>query len=367
MASANPSHVQQRRFARSIIPQADYKVATDVTDEANIVEFLVKDKNLTKTPVNTEDNKGDSNGHNWPTEDYVTTNETEVSHDLRVCSEEIGRDLLLAFGAVVVTVLTAAAAWKHKFTPLDIAVSKQLPAITLVEIVGSGLNRLIPSLVVESFELKSEGAAGHVSAAVQYRGSGKVTTPSGIAVADIDAVRLSGLHYFTASMIKLVISDAGTLANGLTYGAANRIDSFVFRVKNNLLNDQGYIPGDELYQTADTPASGIIRSELLVESQDFELEINARFASQSDQLAALRTRKELDVLAAWTGPVITGLHKHKLAVNAPRVRYEMVELGEKDNVVQVQLKCKLFFDTTLDYPAAVELSNAVESYTEIPA
>ena len=363
MASANPSHIQQRRFARSRIPQADYQTPTDVSIGANIVEFPVKDKNLTKHTVNTEDNKGDAHGNNWPTQDYVTTHETERAAEERVCSEEIGRNLLLAFGQVVVTVLVAATAWKHKFKPLDISVSKQLPAITLVEIVGSGLNRLLPSYVVESFELKGEGASGHVSASVQYRGSGKVTTPSGIAASDVDAVRLANLHYFTNSMIKLIISDAGTLANGLTYGAANRIDSFTFRVKNNLLNDQGYVPGDELYQTAGDPTSGIIRSELLVESQDFELEINARFASQSDQLAALRTRKELDVSAAWTGPVISGIHKHKLAVNAPRVRYEMVELGEKDNVVSVQLKCKLFFDTTLGYPAAVELTNALASYT----
>ena len=107
----------------------------------------------------------------------------------------------------------------------------------------------------------------------------------------------------------------------------------------------------------------MIRSELLVESQDFELEFNARFASQSDQLANLRAEKRLDALIALTGPTIGGTVKHKLSVNAPQLSYEMVELGEKNKVVSVQIKCKLFFDLTLLYPAAVELTNTVTSYT----
>ena len=361
--SANPSHIQQRRHARSKIPQTNYQTATDMTEADDRIELLVKDSNLTKHEVRTEDNKGDSHGHNWPTEDYVTENDTTVSHELRARADDIGRDLLDAFGTDTVTTpdgVGAPTARKHKFTPLDIAVSKQLPARTYVEIVGAGLDRLLPSMVCESLELKGQGST-HVSVSVSHTGSGKVTTPSGIAADDIEPV--GGQHHFTNSMVKLVISDAGTLANGLTYGAANRLDNWVFRVKNNLLKEQGYVPGDELFQTAGDPKTGMIRSELLVESQDFELELYARFASQSDQLAALRSRKQLDALLALTGPTIAAAQKIKLAVNAPRVRYEMVELGEKDKVVHVQLKCKLFFDETLEYPASAELTNTITSYT----
>lgn len=361
--SANPAHIQQRRFARSKLPQTNFQTATDVTEADDIVEYLVKDSNLAKHEVRTEDNKGDSNGHNLPTEDYVTENDTTRDVELRVCSQEIGRDLLDAFGAVAVTTpdaVNAPNARKHKFTPLDIATSKQLPARTLVEIVGTGLNRLLPSMVCETFELKGSGS-GHVSASKSHRGSGKVTTPSGITADDIAA--LVNLLYFTNSMVKLTVADAGTLANGLTYGAANRLDNWAFRVKNNLLAEEGYVPGAELFQTAGDPKTGMIRSELLVESQDFEFDAFTRLATQSDQLAALRTRKQLDVALGLTGPTIGGAIKHKLAVNAPRVRYEMVELGEKNKVVHVQLKCKIFFDPTLEYGASAELTNEVLSYT----
>src|SRR5437868_5979514 len=103
MPSANPSHVQQRKYARSKIPQADYPTPTTVTTPANIVAFPKKDKGLAKHEVHTEDNKGDALGFNHPTEEYVTDNEVTASHELRVCSEEIGRDLLDAFGSDTVT------------------------------------------------------------------------------------------------------------------------------------------------------------------------------------------------------------------------------------------------------------------------
>ena len=108
-------------------------------------------------------------------------------------------------------------------------------------------------MVVETFELKGSGS-GHVSASVSRRGSGKVTTPSGITAADIAI--LNALHYFTNSMVKLTVSDATTLANGKTYGAADRLDNWTFRVKNNLLAEDGYVPGDGLFQTGGNPAKG---------------------------------------------------------------------------------------------------------------
>lgn len=361
-SSANPAHEQQRRYARSKLPQADYQTATDMTQAANRIDFPVKDANFTKWVPKFETNKGDATGHNHPTERYVTENEAEVSHDIRVCSEEAGRDLLDAFGSVAVTTpdaVNAPGARKHKFTPLDIAVSKQLPARTFVEVDGP-LNRAFPSMVTESYELKGSGS-GHVSASASYRGSGKRVTPSGISASDI--ARLAGLHYFTNSMVKLARSDSGTLLNPQTLGAANRLDEWAFRVKNNLLAEQGYVPGAELFQTAGDPKTGMIRSELLVESQEFEFDYTARFAAQSEELAHIEAGKEIDILLALTGPVIGGAIKHKLAVNAPRVVYEMVDLQPKDKVVQVQIKCLLMFDLTLEYPASAELTNTILSYT----
>jgi hypothetical protein len=365
-ASSNPNHVQQRRFARSKIPQADYQTATDPTQSANIIVVVVKDRNLAKHEVKTEDNKGDATGTNQPTEEYVTEHETTRAYEIRVCFEDIGRDLLDAFGAVAVTQPDAAnapAVKKHTFKPLDISVSKQLPARTLVEIVGAGLNRALPSMVCESLGIKGDGTA-HVSASRSDRGSGKVTTPSGIAAADIDAVRQTGLHYVTNSMVRLVISDAGTLANAKTYGAADRLDTWEFNVKNNLLAEQGYVPGDQLYQTAGDPTTGIIRSELLVESQEFDITVHARFASQSDQLAKLRSRAPVDVACTYTGGKIGATNiNYSLKIEAVKCRYDMVELDEKDGVMHVQLRFKLFLDTTTNTITSVELVNDISSYT----
>src|SRR5437764_12445592 len=98
---AYPTHEQERRFARSLIPQGDYVTATDVADVTHFVEMLVKDKNLTKHDHKTEDNADESTGHFVATDEFSTTpNDTTVQKELYVCAEESGRDVLLACGSV---------------------------------------------------------------------------------------------------------------------------------------------------------------------------------------------------------------------------------------------------------------------------
>jgi len=361
---AQATHKQERRFARSKIPQANYQTATDVTQAANIKELLVQDSNLAKHEVRAEDNKEESHGHFQPTEDYVTECDSSRQCEIAISAEEVGRDLLLAFGSDTVTqpdAVNAAAVRKHKFSPMDLGVSKQGPAITLVEIVGAAIDRLFPSMVAEGLSLKGEGLK-RVTESLSLRGSGKVATPSGITADDV--IELAALHCFTNSQVKLTIADAGTIANGQIYGAANRLDNWGFELKNNLLAAEGYVPGAGLYQTPNDPESGAIRSECLIESQEFMLNLTARLASQSQELAALRSRKKLDIEILLIGGKIDNTNfNYQLRIHAPLVKYEAVELGEQNKIVTVQLKPKLFFDAASDYAASIELINKVTSYT----
>jgi len=361
---AQATHKQERRFARSKVPQANYQTATTVTDPTKIVELLVQDSNLAKVEVREEDNKGESHGHFQATESYVTECDTSRQFEMAISAEEIGRDLLLAFGADTVSQPDAGGAptvRQHKFTPQNLGESKQGPAITLVEIVGAAINRLFPSMVAEGFSLKGEGVK-RVMESLSLRGSGKVTTPSGIDAEDV--VELAGLHCFTNSQVKLTIADTGTLDNDQVYGAANRLDNWGFELKNNLLLGEGYVPGAALYQTANDPDSGALRSECLIESQEFMLNLTARLASQSQELAALRSRKKLDIeILLIGGQIDATAFNYQLRIHAPLVKYEAVELGEQNKIVTVQLKPKLFFDAASEYAASIELINKVVSYT----
>lgn len=357
-------HEQQRRFARSKFPQANYKTATDAADPENFVEFLVSDKNLATLSTNSEDNREDSTGYEQPTEEYITDHDTARQAERAVCFEEVGRDLLLALGSVTTTQPNAGAAptvYKHVFKRMDMsAAGRQLLAMTLIEIVGDAINRLLPSMLVESLDFKGEGTK-RIRESMALRGSGKVVTPSGLTVDDIEP--LTGLHYALNSQVKLTLADAGTLANSSDFGAGGKLDSWSFGIKNALLADEGFRPGAGLYQTANDPASGAIRSECLVGLTTFMMDYQARLLAQSEQLAALRAKKQLDGKVEMIGSLISGAYNHKLTIHAPRLSYETVETPTSNGLYRVGIKSKIFYDLTSNKDVEIELINTVPSYT----
>jgi hypothetical protein len=364
MTTANS---QERRFARSIIPQNNYQTATDLSDLTKFKEFLVSDNNLATHEVKTEDNKEESTGHFIATEEYPTVNDTTRKTERRISAEEVGSDLYLAHGSVTTTTpdsVNAAAVRKHVFKMQDLSAVKQGPAMTLVEIVGGAINRALPSMVVEDFGFKGSGV-GRVSQTMDLRGSGLITTPSGLTAADIETIRLTGLHPFMHTMMKLTIADAGSLSNPTDYSASgNYVESWDFGLKKTLLADQGYTPGAGLYFIAATPTSGAIRSECLIDTYEYTLNFVVRLLSQSNELAALRSKKKLDAQLDLIGPTIGATtFKYKLSGHAPRLSYDMVELGSSKGLVTANLKCKVFFDPASGKEVEWSLWNDVTSYT----
>lgn len=357
-------HESQRKFARSRVPQADFITATPAGVAANWKQFLRRDKNFVNHQVLTDDNREEATGVEQATEETITVHDTGVSCELAISSEEVGRDLLLAFGNVATTqpdVTNAPTVRRHVFKPMDVAVTRQLPAMSLVEIIGAGLNRLIPSLVAEGFSLKGDGVA-RIAETLGLAGSGEVVTPSGFANAAA-ITDLADLHFFTNSQVKLTIADAGTLSNAVDYGAVKRLESWEFNVANTLLKEEGYRPGAGRFLTANDPTSGALRSELLVGARAYTGGFLARFSSQSDELAALRSKKKLDVLIELTGARIGNtVFNHKLTIKATRASYDTVELGAKNGLMTVQIKPKFMFDAAAGVAASVELVNETVSY-----
>jgi hypothetical protein len=360
-----PTHEQERRFLRSKIPQANYLTPTAIAAPANFKEFLVRDKNLTDHKILTEDNKEESTGHFQATDEYKTVCDTMVQKELAICAEEIGRDLLLATGSVATTqpdATNAPTVKRHAFKVQDLAVSKQAPTMTLIEFVGSVINRLIPSLVCEDYGLKGEGTS-RITSSMGLHGSGLIIEPSGLQTSDI--VALSGLHYFTHSMVKLVVADSVALSNAEDFSAGgNYLASWALNLKKNLLLEEGYIPGAALYLVDGDETSGAIRSECLIQSYEFGMDFRARLLAGSSALAAVRSKKKLDVQIDIIGPRIGATtFDYKLSIHAPRVSYDTVDISSANGMYQVAIKPKIFFDTASSKDVEIILINDVASYT----
>jgi hypothetical protein len=454
-------HIQQRRFAIGRKPQTNYLTANGV---AEFVEFICKDQNMANYTVATQDNMDHSTGVEQATEQWMMSHDTGRQFEFDVSSEQLGRILYLVFGSVVTTTpepIDAPTMRQHVFSMMDASVSRQLPATSLVEQLAGAINRLLPSMVAESFGLSGD-AINRISGTVGLRGSGKYTTPSGVTIpgplaapaaptvtpqgaagvtaysyfvvakdgngkrslvspvgttntgnAVLDGVNFNRvtwvavpgavsydvlktntntflgstsalqlddtgqatavytpptanetagfLNYFYNSQVSLAVDDAGVITN---YGNEKRINSWEWGATNELLADDGYRPGAALFQTADDPASGALRSECLFGKRGFTMGYNVRLNSESEELAALRAQKLLKPTIDLTGPKIGATaFNHKLTIVGEKSPYEAVELGNRNGIVTLGLRPKMLYDVALGKIVTVTLINEVPSYT----
>jgi hypothetical protein len=363
------AHIQQRQFAISRIPQDDYATPTapNTGVPLNMVELLVKDKNLAGYQVQTRDNKGYSTRNDFPTEQWILSHDVNRSVEFEPASDSLGRILMLALGSVATTqpdAVNAPGAYQHVFIPQDPNISRQLPATTLVEQVGNAVNALYPSCVVENLSLKGEGI-DRITSTFSFRGSGKRTTPSGIvfaAGAGNQVTPATDMKYFFNSQVALTIADAGTLANGTQYGTAKRLESWEINIENQLLADDGYRPGSTDFQNPGDTTSGAIRSECLFGERAITGAFVVRVDSASDEYAALKAQKPLDFKVVLTGPVIAAAVHHKLTIESPLMAYEAIEYGDKNGIVTLQIKPKFLYDVVTGRIIEITLVNETESY-----
>ena len=191
-----PINIQQRQYAMARTPQTDFATAKVVNTSApyNYVPLLVRDKNFTNYKPETRDNKGSSNGSFYPSEVYLLSHDVENQKELDVDSIMIGRFLLLALGSVTTTQPDAGGnplVYRHVFKPMDFFASLQLPVTTWVERLGGGLNVKYPSMAVRNLRISGDGI-NRIDGNVQFKGSGKRTSPSGVIFAPTPSFNVPG-------------------------------------------------------------------------------------------------------------------------------------------------------------------------------
>jgi hypothetical protein len=355
------THIQERRFAISRFPQSDYQTPAPFAagPPAANVKLLATDKEMAEFVPDLASDQGYANGVDFPTAQWLLSHDVSGHKAVEVCSQEIGRLLLLAFGQVTTDQPNAGGApevYRHVFRPLDPSVSRQLPATSMIERAGPAHDVVYPSAVLEKLVLTGDGKA-RLQAEFDWRGSGKRIAPSGIDwTTQVDDL-LNAVNYFYNSQIGFEVADGED-----TTAYQCRYDAFRLELNNQLLADDGYRPGCAVYQDAGDSASGMVRGECLFGERVLAFEFTVRLAAGGAEFTALQQQKSLSLTMTATGGVISGDYHHQLTIRIPMARYRTVVLGETNGLMNLHVTASPLFDIATGKITEVELINNVASY-----
>jgi hypothetical protein len=238
---------------------------------------------------------------------------------------------------------------------MDVSVTRQMPATTLIEQLGSAINRKFPSMVAAQLGFRGEGSQ-RLNVSEQLQGSGKLVTPSGLTGTDI-----TGCHYGYESQCTLKTDDGTTVTNMAT--GPQRLNSWAFDIINQILNDEGFRPGAAAFQTAGNPATGEVRTEALLGDQSFNFGFNARLLSNDGFLAYLLAQTNLIITNDIVGDAIDATYNNKLSFKAYKAPFKAAPLSERNGLVTLGIESNVLYDTTAGKNIEIALINTVSSYT----
>jgi hypothetical protein len=209
-------------------------------------------------------------------------------------------------------------------TPLDpVTDGIELPYFSFVEQIRPGgsavLDRMAVGCAVQGFTLAVASGPGRANSklTVDYAGSGKHTSPSGITIPSATTEHL------------LSSASLAFTSNSIDYVTAKSIVSLELGWKNNLRLDAGFYPGSGFLTT--DPTSGAIRGRMEVGDRELTFPFTARFDATSTELALLEAGTEGTSVLSLTYDT-----NNSLAITLQRVQIQSAELGESDGLVTVE-------------------------------
>jgi hypothetical protein len=218
----------------------------------------------------------------------------------------------------------------YTIKPIDVcAHGLELPYFSVAEQVcetgGMALDNAFLGCAIEDVTWDFNYGPGRQSGrvTVNWVGSGRMTTPSGVTIPAAVAE-----HYMLSASMTLTI-------NGTDYIAAKTMLSGQIAWKNNLLVGPGFYPGSGVQNGA------AVRGRIEIGARASTLTFTARLLKNSDEYAKL--------IAATTGTaVITATFDatHTITFDYPSVQYETVVNGEQDGIVSVTVTVATKSDPT---------------------
>jgi hypothetical protein len=234
-----------------------------------------------------------------------------------------------AFGLGNVVVVGASAPYSYTITPIDPGTTLELPYFSLVEQVPEGGGNCVDNLhigcAVEDWLYQFNYGPGRASSkmTVNWVGSGKLTTPSGITVPAI-----------TAENNMLAASMALTI-NGVDYVGNKRILSGSIGWKNNLLLNAGFFPGSGLQNGLQ------IRGRMEVGARVPSFQFTVRLLAASTEYATL--------IAQTTGTAVLTVQydaNSTVTFTFQKMAFQAVENTEADGIVAVTVTGAPQYDAT---------------------
>jgi hypothetical protein len=206
----------------------------------------------------------------------------------------------------------------YTVVPIDPATGLELPYFSVVEQVpeggGSAIDNLYIGCAIEDVTYQFSYGPGRASSKclVNWVGSGKVTTPSGVTIPALQTEK----HMLAQSMSLTI--------NGVDYVSNKRILSGSLAWKNNLMLQAGFYPGSGLQ------SGYAIRGRLEIGARVPSFTFTVRLVSGSDEYTKL--------VAQTTGMAVLSVNydaNNSAQWTWQKISYQVVENTEADGIVAV--------------------------------
>lgn len=280
---------------------------------------------FTEPKLNTENDAAElGKGHEFATQVFKTSWDVAGQIEKYLSAEFAA--WVMAFGLGKCTKSGSTPHWIYTCTPLDpITDGIELPSFSFLEqIRPTGdmvIDRMMVGCAVEGWTLTIGSGPGRANSKMvaDIVGSGKVTEPSAITIPAA-----------TAEVLLPSSSLAATI-NSVDYVTLKNLVSLTATWKNNIKLDAGFYPGSG-FQEVGVATSGAIRGRMEIGDRDCGLQFVARFEHDSAEYTKLK--------AQTTGTAVITLtydSGNLLTLTYQKVSFSVVELGETDGILTVQV------------------------------
>jgi hypothetical protein len=306
------ARVQQLVLGLGLAKQASITAAS-----ASFLRFKKIDTSLTTPkPVFENDAAETGKGHEFATATFPSHYDVGNRIEKYASAEFVAWALAFGLGNVVQTGTTPN--YIYTITPIDPGTSLELPYFSVAEQVAEGGGAAIDNLhigcAIEDFTFAFTYGPGRASSkmTVNWVGSGKLTTPSGVTIPALQSEK----NMLAASMALTV--------NGIDLVAGKRILSGSIGWKNNLLLNAGFYPGSGLQNGLQ------LRGRMEIGARVPSFQFTARLLATSTEAALL--------LAQTAGSAVLSVSydaNNSVAFTFPQLAFQMVENTEADGIVAI--------------------------------
>lgn len=320
--------------------------------------------------ANSSDNAAQyGKGHEFATRDEKLSWNTSFTRNFQATTKILGWAFAFHTGNVTTTAL-GGGAFKHVFEYMDPILgtgfygsSRQLPVVTIYELVATNLIRIFPSMLVKTIEVTGS-QNDWVMLTLELQGSGMMrrVTPN-----------VSG-YTFPNSTDPLTGGEGTLLRNasllfehstsGVTLADTScDVRSFRFRSEYALFEEDGYCPGSG-YLVSGNARSGQIRNKLEIARRAVVFEFVVK-APSTNNLVFDRLEQSLTAAARLTvtGEQIgTSGFFHTWLLYIPQLRYRSVPIGADGDQIIYSITTIVMYDQTEANPWTAEVRNQFSAY-----